>query len=79
MPAKRSSFDSRRLSLVAPGVRFQDDREPPLRIGDRVQLNSGGPVALVVDLDGEAITVAWTDAAKIDESVFPRACIHRMR
>jgi hypothetical protein len=61
--------------LVARADEFQDSREPPLRIGDRVQLNSGGPISLIVELDTEAVTVAWNGA----EAVFPRACVHRVR
>jgi len=79
MPLGRAPFDPKHLSLVARADEFQDSREPPLRMGDRVQLNSGGPIALVVDIDGDQITVAWTDNAQIDETVFPRLCVHRVR
>jgi hypothetical protein len=34
-------------------------REPPSRIGDRIQLNSGNPVVLVMDLDADLVTVVW--------------------
>jgi len=75
MPIGRAPFDPKRLSLVAHAGEFHDSREPPLRIGDRVQLNSGGPVSLVVDLDVETVTVSWNEA----ESIFPRPCVHRVR
>ena len=75
MPPRRASFDPKRLSRIARAEEFQDSREPPLRIGDRVQLNSGGPVSLVVDLDAETVTLSWIGA----EAVFPRACVHRVR
>ncbi len=75
MPLEREPIDPKRLSLVARAEDFQDGREPPLRIGDRIQLNSGGPVSLVVDLDIETVTVAWNGA----EAVFPRPCVHRVR
>jgi hypothetical protein len=79
MPLERKPFSPKRLSLVARAEDFQDDREPPLRIGDRVQLNSGSPVALVVDTDIDTVTLAWGKDIQIDETVFPRVCIHRMR
>jgi hypothetical protein len=75
MPPRRSSFDPKCLSLIARADEFQDSREPPLRIGDRVQLNSGAPVSLVVDLDTETVTVAWNEG----EAAFPRSCVHRVR
>jgi hypothetical protein len=75
MPIGRSPFDPKHLSLVARASDFQDSREPPLRIGDRVQLNSGGPVSLVVDLDAETVTLSWNEA----EAVFPPSCVHRAR
>jgi uncharacterized protein YodC (DUF2158 family) len=75
MPLGRAPIDPKRLSLVARAEEFQDSREPPLRIGDRVQLNSGGPSTLVVDLDAETVTVAWQGG----EAIFPRSCVHRVR
>jgi len=78
MPLERTPFDPKRLSLVARADEFQDSREPPLRIGDRVQLNSGGPESLVVDLDNGTVTIAWPNG-KSSEAVFPRICVHRLR
>ena len=75
MPPRRASFDPKRLSRIARAEEFQDSREPPLRIGDRVQLNSGGLTTLVVDFDADNVTVAWNEA----EAVFPRPCVHRAR
>ena len=72
---KRSQFSVNDLSLVESVNNFHDVREPALRVGDRVQLNSGGPPSLVVDLDPETVTVAWNGA----EVVFPRPCVHRVR
>lgn len=68
-------FDFNSLELVGGVDNFHDSREPPLRIGDRVQLNSGGPISVVVDLDAEAVTIAWRQG----EAVFPRPCVHRVR
>jgi hypothetical protein len=75
MRPKRNRFDPKRLYLVARAVDFYDSREPPLYLGNRVQLNSGGPISLVVDIDIETVTVAWNGA----EAVFPRPCVHRVR
>ena len=75
MSAKRKSFDPKRLSLVARAEQFSDSREPPIYIGNRVQLNSGGPVSLVVDVDNDTVTLAWNEG----EAVFPRPCVHRVR
>jgi hypothetical protein len=62
------------LVLVAPASDFNDPREPPLVIGNRVRLNSGGPVMLVVGVDADLITAAWPGG----EAVFPRPCVLRV-
>lgn len=74
-PLKRGLFSFNHLSLVKSVDNFHDYREPALRIGDRVRLNSGGPISLVVDLDVETVTASWNEA----EAVFPRSCVHRVR
>ena len=43
----------------------------PRQIGQNVRLNSGGPVMLVVDVDGMTITVAYLDG----ELTIPAACL----
>ena len=51
---------------------------PPLfRVGDWVQLNSGGPTCMVVDaLDADGVAVAWRDGEGIvREAGLPRACL----
>jgi uncharacterized protein YodC (DUF2158 family) len=78
MSHKSQSFRTEFLSLVAKAESFQDPCAPSLRIGDWVQLNSGGPRSLVVDATGGEITVAWKSGEKTAESVFPRACVHRI-
>jgi uncharacterized protein YodC (DUF2158 family) len=78
MSHKSRPFRTDHLSLVAKAESFQDPREPPLRIGDWVQLNSGGPRSLVVDATTDKITLAWKSGTKIAECVFPRTCIHRV-
>jgi preprotein translocase subunit YajC len=61
---------ARRLELVSAAQR-QSER---LVIGDRVRLNSGGPVGLVVDTDdSNQITVAWGR----QEVTFPSICFLR--
>ncbi len=58
---------------------FQDNREPPLRLGDIVKLNSGGPRLLVVDLlTADRVTTSWRDeSGSTFEQEFPRASVHR--
>lgn len=51
--------------------------EPEFRVGDIVQLNSGGPSMLVVDIFPWTVTAAWNDGK--DEYEFKRSCIHRVR
>jgi len=78
MSHKSQSFRTDHLSLVAKAESFQDPREPPLRMGDWVRLNSGGPRSLVVDATTDKITIAWKSGDKIAECVLPRDCIHRV-
>lgn len=75
MRPKRHQFDPRHLHLIARAEQFSDSREPPIYIGNRVQLNSGGPVSLVVDVDNDTVTLAWNEG----EAAFPRSCVHRVR
>jgi hypothetical protein len=72
---------ARRLEVVARAEEFADAREPPLRFGDIVFLNSGGPASLVVDIAaGESITIAYRERnGRIAEATLPSACMHRMR
>jgi hypothetical protein len=45
----------------------------PLNLGERVQLNSGSPIGLVVET-GELVTIAWPGG----EATFPPECLHRV-
>jgi hypothetical protein len=45
----------------------------PLNLGERVRLNSGGPIGLVVET-GELVTIAWPGG----EATFPPECLHRV-
>ena len=78
MSRKSRRFPTDHLSLVAKAESFQDPREPPLRMGDWVQLNGGGPRTLVVDSTTDEITIAWKNGNQTVECVLPRACIHRV-
>lgn len=53
---------------------------PPLSLGERCRLNSGGPDMTVIAADGESVTVAWLVGAgdKIDGASFPRACVRKV-
>lgn len=60
-----------------------EEREPSLRIGDVVKLNSGGPNMLVVDFSDTSpdIIVAWKcrQTKRIKEFSINKACVHRVR
>ena len=48
-------------------------RRIPLKIGERVRLNSGSPVGLVVDT-GELVTIAWPAG----QATFHPESLHRV-
>jgi hypothetical protein len=48
-------------------------RRIPLNLGERVRLNSGSPIGLVVET-GELVTIAWPGG----EATFPPECLHRV-
>ena len=56
-------------------------RRPPMPpvfdVGDSVQLNSGGPVCMVVDtIDADKVVVAWRDGdGTVHEADLPRPCL----
>src|SRR5947209_2661276 len=78
MSYRQRPYQSRHLALVAKAESFRDSREPALRIGDWARLNSGGPIALVVDA-GDQLTIAWRDrCGTISESTLPEPCLHRV-
>ncbi len=65
------------LRLVAPAPPPDD---PPLAVGDRCALNSGGPAFVVVDASEGAVLVAWWRAGgEVAEHEFPRACVRRVQ
>jgi hypothetical protein len=55
-------------------VTSQSKTNKELKIGDRVQLNSGGPCLTVVDADPTSLVVAWEDCGEVCESRASRAC-----
>ncbi len=50
-------------------------RSLPGRIGDLVELNSGGPKMLVVDILENKLTCAWVNHNIIDEDDFSPVCL----
>lgn len=80
-PIQRKSVRVDRLEIVARSEEFQDDREPPLYIGNVVKLNSGGPLCLIVDLlDCNTVVISWRESSGIvQEETLPRVCVHRAR
>jgi uncharacterized protein YodC (DUF2158 family) len=79
MSLSRRRFNASDLALVASAEGFADTREPPLRLGNLVRLNSGGPTMVVVDIQGLAAICAWRARdGKTHEHSFPVACVHRV-
>ena len=71
-------FQASELALIAGAQTFQHASEPELRVGDVVQLNSGSPRMMVVDVEHETITVAWRDENGFPiEVILPSSCVHR--
>jgi hypothetical protein len=75
MRVRRTAYASSELVKVADAQSFQNPLEPPLMVGNRVQLNSGGPPCLVLDSDGRQVTIGWPGG----ELAVPRACVHRVK
>ena len=50
-----------------------ESRRVSLNLGERVRLNSGGPIGLVVET-GELVTIAWPSG----EATFPPECLRRI-
>ncbi len=70
MSIQRRTFSADRLVRVARVEDIPGTTER-LHIGDRVRLNSGGPVMLVVDIDGCRIVTATPN----HEYMFARPCL----
>jgi uncharacterized protein YodC (DUF2158 family) len=79
MSLRQRGINASDLELVGAAESFNDPREPALRMGCLVKLNSGGPAMMVVDLEGPAAVVAWVDhSGVVCERRFPVACVHRV-
>jgi uncharacterized protein YodC (DUF2158 family) len=53
--------------------------DKPLCLGDRVKLNSGSPLMLVVDASDDVVTTAWRDeSGSSHEDSFPAICLSRL-
>lgn len=76
---KRRTIPTDRLVVLATGESFQCAAEPPIGVGSVVRLNSGSPRLLVVDVDGENVTVAWQTSDGSQEMTSKRVCFHRCR
>ncbi len=76
----RRKCDPDALVLIAKAEDYASMLEPPWRLGYIVSLNSGGPQAMVVDIDKSAgITVAWHGGGDMpQEASFRAACLHRL-
>jgi hypothetical protein len=75
MNLRRRSYMLRDLELVSPAP---PPDVPPLGMGERCRLISGGPAMLIVDIEGDILTVAWRSPSFEFETVFPRACVRRV-
>lgn len=68
---------SNMLKLVVPANNCCRQK---LQIGSQVRLNSGGPVAVIVDIDErENVSVSWRDSSgEVHEANLPGACFKRV-
>jgi uncharacterized protein YodC (DUF2158 family) len=67
------------LDKVRSAETFQDEREPAFWLGNFVELNSGGPIMMIVEQEGDAVVAAWQDkAGRTHERSFPAVCVHRV-
>jgi hypothetical protein len=79
MSLNQRGINASDLVRVNSAHTFADCREPPLRIGNFVRLNSGGPIMMVVDHDGLTVVVSWMDGrGSVCEHRFPIVCVHRV-
>lgn len=74
-----SRFPTNSLRLLKSVERFQHPGGLPLKQGDFIRLNSGGPIMMVVDRGQNGITGAWRERnGRAQESFSPRAAVHRV-
>jgi hypothetical protein len=77
MKHNRAHFDADDLQIVRRLDPHDSVGSSRLSIGDRVRLNSGGPLSLIVDIDGDTVTVSWTDCGRVWESRAPASCYQK--
>jgi hypothetical protein len=79
MPMKRATFRSSDLVVVG-GPYPLPGTTGPVAIGDRVELASGSPELIVVDIDGDRVTAALREAGResVEEVTLPRICWRRL-
>lgn len=79
MPFNRDTFRPVDL-VVVDGPYPLPGTTGPLAIGDRVQLASGSPDLVVVDIVGDLVTAALRedDAVPVEEVTLPRICWRRL-
>ena len=70
---KRQQFNASELRIL----RKAPQHTTQFRIGDRVQLASGGPSSLIVDVDGSGVTMAWLTNDGPHEMTIRSACVIR--
>lgn len=76
---KRTQLPVESLCLVARAGEYQCVQEPLVGVGTVVRLNSGGPRMLVVDVNGDDVTVSWRTSEGVQETTLSRVCVHRCR
>jgi hypothetical protein len=82
MSIQRRGVPANRLNKLASASRFNDKREPPLRLGDLVRLNSGGIIMQVVDaIPGDPMIVVGfrLKNGSVMEWAIVREAVHRVR
>jgi hypothetical protein len=71
------AFSPYDLMRVHDQLAFIRANAAPLVIGEHCQLNSGGPIGLVVDVADDLMTIVWETVDRRSEYKLPRACVHR--
>jgi hypothetical protein len=79
MSPNRRASRANDLILIAPVKSFHDPREPPLILGNKVRLNSGGPEMLVVEIDEDNVTVGYNKLGQACEYTIHAVCVHRIK
>lgn len=51
---------------------------PPLGVGDRCRLNSGGPAMIIVDVTSGCVVAAYRSGEQVEEVTLCRECVRRI-